>query len=165
MIPAETVMETYIRANDNETLFEAAKRFDGCVAHGAEALELGYSIETTAGYLPLHQSKELNDVVLENMRLFCEDAQIVKNPISGASGDVGDLGTLLPTVQFGFSGIAGRFHSDEFSVQDEENCYLDAAKVMAGVVFDLLTCSKKRIKREGFAEKKAEYLYHLRRKE
>ncbi|MDO4530854.1 MAG: amidohydrolase [Bacillota bacterium] len=164
MIPAETVMETYIRANDNDTLFTAAKRFDGCVAHAAEALELGYQIETTAGYLPLRQSDGLSAVVLDNMRLFCEEEAIIKNPVSGASGDVGDLGTLLPTVQFGFSGIEGRFHSDFFSVRDEENCYMNAAKVMAGTVYDLLTSPEKRVKWEGFHEKKEQYLCLLRQK-
>jgi len=162
MIPAETVVETYIRANDNATLFEACRRFDACVEHSAAMLELGYEIKTTAGYLPLRQSDSLNAVIKENMLRFCGEKDIVNNPVSGASGDVGDLGTLLPTVQFGFSGIEGRFHSDEFIVKDEENCYIDAAKVMAGAVCDLLMQKEKQVRWTGFAEKKEQYLVHLR---
>lgn len=162
MIPAETIVETYIRANDNETLFEAARRFDDCVKHSAEMLELGWSIKTTAGYLPLRQSDGLNEVVRENMLLFCEEEDIVENPISGASGDVGDLGTLLPTVQFGFSGIEGRFHSDFFEIKDEENCYIRGAKVMAGTMLDLLRQPEKQVRREGFAQRKEQYLKLLR---
>lgn len=162
MIPAETIVETYIRANDNETLFEAARRFDDCVKHSAEMLELGWSIKTTAGYLPLRQSDGLNEVVWENMLLFCQEKDIVKNPISGASGDVGDLGTLLPTVQFGFSGIEGRFHSDFFEIKDEENCYIRGAKVMAGTMLDLLRQPEKQVRREGFAQRKEQYLKLLR---
>ena len=162
MIPAETVVETYIRANDNETLFEAVRRFDDCVKHSAEMLELGWSIKTTAGYLPLRQSDGLNEVVRENMLLFCEEEDIVENPISGASGDVGDLGTLLPTVQFGFSGIEGRFHSDFFEIKDEENCYIRGAKVMAGTMLDLLRQPEKQVRREGFAQRKEQYLKLLR---
>lgn len=162
MIPAETIVETYIRANDNETLFEAVRRFDDCVKHSAEMLELGWSIKTTAGYLPLRQSDGLNEVVRENMLLFCEEEDIVENPISGASGDVGDLGTLLPTVQFGFSGIEGRFHSDFFEIKDEENCYIRGAKVMAGTMLDLLRQPEKQVRREGFAQRKEQYLKLLR---
>ncbi|MBO5330299.1 MAG: amidohydrolase [Anaerotignum sp.] len=162
MIPAETVVETYIRANDNESLFAACRRFDDCVKHSAEILELGWEIRTTAGYLPLRQSDGLNAVVKENMLAFCEEKDIVKDPVSGASGDVGDLGTLLPTVQFGFSGIEGRFHSDEFIIRDEENCYIDAVKVMAGTIYDLLMQPEKQVRWEGFAEKKEQYLAHLR---
>lgn len=162
MIPAETVMETYIRANTNEMLFEAERRFDACVRHSAEILELEQEIRTTAGYLPLRQSDGLNDVVRENMLLCCTEKEIINNPISGASGDVGDLGTLLPTVQFGFSGIEGRFHSDQFVIRDEENCYIEAAKVMAGTIFDLLTQPEKQVRGENFLQKKEQYLARLR---
>lgn len=161
-IPAETVMETYIRANDGESLFAAEKRFDACVHHCAEALELGWEIKTTAGYLPLRQSDKLNETVQENMLLFCEEGDIVKNPVSGASGDVGDLGSILPTVQFGFSSIEGRFHSEEFTIRDEENCYIRSAKVLAGTIFDLLTQPEKQVWPENFLGKKEQYLALLR---
>lgn len=163
-IPEKTVLETYIRANEEETLFTAEQRFDGCVHHCAEALGLGWEIETTAGYLPLCQSEALNETVMENMLLFCEEKEIVKNPVSGASGDVGDLGSLLPTVQFGFSGIAGRFHSDDFSVRDEENCYITGAKVLLGTIYDLLTQREKQVHPQDFFRKKEQYLARLRQK-
>lgn len=162
MIPAETILESYIRANDGETLENAARRFDACMKHSAAMLELDCTVQTKAGYLPLRQSDRLNETVLENMLCFCADAEIVKNPVSGASGDVGDLGSLLPTVQFGFSGITGRFHSDFFEITDEENCYLAAAKVLCGTIYDLLTQKEKQVRAENFAEKKEQYLALLR---
>ena len=162
IIPAETVMETYVRAMIEETLFEACRRVDACVKHCAEALELDWSVETTAGYLPLRQSDELNKVVKENMLFFCGEEAIIQNPVSGASGDVGDLGSLLPTVQFGFSGIEGRFHSDEFVIKGEENCYLNAAKILCGVIYDLLTQPQKQVRGEIFSKKKERYLKWLR---
>ncbi|MGN0135439.1 amidohydrolase [Anaerotignum sp.] len=161
-IPGETILETYIRANDRESLFAAEKRFDACVGHCAAALELGWEIKTTAGYLPLRQSDRLNETVKENMLLLCEEKDIVKNPVSGASGDVGDLGSLLPAVQFGFSGIEGRFHSSDFIIREEENCYIRAAKVLAGTIFDLLTQPEKQVYPENFSEKKEQYLSLLR---
>lgn len=164
MIPAETILESYIRANDAKTLAAAAHRFDICMENAAEMLELSCEIQTKAGYLPLRQSDLLNETVLENMLCFCGEEEIVRNPISGASGDVGDLGSLLPTVQFGFSGIAGRFHSDFFEIADEENCYLTAAKVLCGTIYDLLTRHEKRAFSENFAEKKEQYLRALRQK-
>lgn len=162
MIPAETILESYIRANDAKTLENAAHRFDICMENAAEMLELGCKIQTKAGYLPLAQSAQLNETVLENMLSFCKEEDIVKQPVSGASGDVGDLGSLLPTVQFGFSGIAGRFHSDFFEIADEENCYLTAAKVLCGVIYDLLRQAEKRVRPENFAKKKEQYLQELR---
>ena len=81
----------------------------------------------------------MNEMVLENMLLFCEEDQILRNVVSGASGDIGDLGFLLPAVQIGFSGIKGQFHNDNFTIADKENCYIRTAKVLAGTT---LTCCK-----------------------
>ena len=162
-IPDRAVLETYIRANDNKTLFEACKRFDACLVHCAKVLEVSCEIEDTAGYLPLAQAKDLNKTVRENMLLLCSAEEIVEGPVSGASGDVGDLSFLLPTIQFGFSGIKGRFHDDSFEIWDKENCYLQSAKVMLGTIYDLLMQKETRVYPEGYAERKLEYITNLRR--
>ena len=163
IIPDRTVMETYIRANDNATLFAAEGQVEQCIRHCAAALGLGCETETTPGYLPLRQSAEMNEMVLENMLLFCEEDQILRNVVSGASGDIGDLGFLLPAVQMGFSGIQGQFHNDNFTIADKENCYIRTAKVLAGTLFDLL--QKPVHQPADFAEKKELYLKQLEKKQ
>ena len=89
---------------------------------------------------------------------ICGEDDIVKNVISGASGDVGDLGFLIPTVQFGFSGIDGIFHSDSFKIADKENCYINTVKIICGTIADLAANQSLRVKRENFEEKKKYYL-------
>ena len=158
IIPDEAVLETYVRAADRETLLQAGERFDGCVRACAQALELGAEITTDPGYLPLNQSKTICRAVEENMLAFCGPEAITRHPLSGASGDVGDLGTLLPTVQFGFTGVEGVFHSDCFSLADEERCYLTAAKVLCGTAADLLNRPELQVRNPNFARDKAEYL-------
>lgn len=162
IIPDRTVLETYIRANDNETLFAADQQAEQCIRHCAAALGLDCETETTPGYLPLRQSPKINDMVLENMLLFCKPEQILKNVVSGASGDIGDLGFLLPVIQMGFSGIRGQFHNDNFTIVDPENCYIRTAKVLAGTLFDLL--QRPVYQPEDFAEKKQQYLKHLEKR-
>lgn len=158
IIPDEAVLETYIRANTLPELLEAGKRFDRCAVHSALALGLECRIEDTTGYMPLKQSDALNQIIYSHMREICDDSRIVKNVVSGASGDVGDLGYLLPTVQFGFSGMTGRIHSSEFTITDEENVYLHTAEIVMKTVCDLLAHEELQVKREGFREKKEFYL-------
>lgn len=158
IIPDRTVLETYIRANSLDVLNYADERVNGCIKHCAEALELQYEIEDTIGYMPLSQSAELNKVIKSNMLDICGEDDIVKNVISGASGDVGDLGFLIPTVQFGFSGIDGIFHSDSFKIADKENCYINTVKIICGTIADLAANQSLRVKRENFEEKKKYYL-------
>lgn len=163
-IPDRTVLETYVRANDNETLFQACSRFDGCMEHCAKALELDCVISDTAGYLPLTQSKELNRVVRENMLRYCTQEEIVEGPVSGASGDVGDLSFLIPTIQFGFSGVKGRFHDDSFQIFDYENCYITSAKVMLGTIYDLIAVPDTRVSYKEYQNRKMEYIVKMRQK-
>lgn len=158
IIPDRTVLETYIRANSLDVLNYADERVNGCIKHCTEALELQYEIEDTIGYMPLSQSAELNKVIKSNMLDICGEDDIVKNVISGASGDVGDLGFLIPTVQFGFSGIDGIFHSDSFKIADKENCYINTVKIICGTIADLAANQSLRVKRENFEEKKKYYL-------
>ena len=108
--------------------------------------------------MPLKQSKELNEIIYRHMREICPEEKIVKNVVSGASGDIGDLGYLLPAVQFGFSGIRGRIHSSDFTVVDEENAYLHTAEIVMKTVCDILTCPGLQVKNEDFKERKEFYL-------
>lgn len=157
-IPDRTVLESYIRANDIRELLEADSKVNACIEHCAKAIGLDYEIEDTIGYMPLKQSKELNRLMKGNMKILCQDEDITENVVSGASGDVGDLGYLLPTVQFGFSGIKGRFHSDEFVIINKENCYINTVKVICGTIYDLISDKNQRVFNPRFAENKKFYL-------
>ena len=158
VIPEEAVLETYIRANTLETLLEAEKKFDDCVIHCARALGMTAQVERTAGYMPLHQSEEISDVIHRQMLSLCREDQIVKQVVSGASGDIGDLGYLIPSVQFGFSGISGRIHSAEFSISNEENAYFNTLKIVTAAVEEILTHPELQVKNPDFSEKKNFYM-------
>lgn len=158
IIPDKAVLESYVRANTLEELLEAGEKFDLCAVHSAGALGLGCRIENQTGYMPLQQSSEINEIIYRHMQEICPVDRIVKNVVSGASGDVGDLGYLLPTVQFGFSGIKGRIHSSEFEITDEENVYLHTAKIVMKTVYDLLSCPQLQVKNKDFSERKEFYL-------
>ena len=106
----------------------------------------------------MSQSRKLNEVVKTNMLKLCGEDDIAENVISGASGDVGDLGFLIPTVQFGFSGIDGRVHSDSFNIADRENCYINTVKIMCGTIADLAADSGIRVSKTDFEINKKYYL-------
>lgn len=158
VIPEEAVLETYIRANTLEMLLEAEKKFDDCVIHCAKALGMTAQIEQTTGYMPLRQSEGISSVIYRQMLSLCREEQIVKQVVSGASGDIGDLGYLIPAVQFGFSGISGRIHSAEFAVSDEENVYFNTLKIVTAAVEEILTNPELQVKNPDFLKKKEFYM-------
>lgn len=158
IIPEEVVLESYIRANTLEELMLAGEKFDLCAVHSAKALGLECEIKNETGYMPLKQSDELNKIVYKHMLEICEDEKIVKHVVSGASGDVGDLGYLLPTVQFGFSGVKGRIHSSQFEIADEENAYIHTAEIIMKTVCDLLGNEELQVRNQDYAERKEFYI-------
>ena len=164
IIPEEVVLESYIRANTLEELMLAGEKFDLCAIHSAKALGLECEIKNETGYMPLSQSKEINEVIYQHMLEICEDEKIVKNVVSGASGDVGDLGYLIPTVQFGFSGVKGRIHSCNFEIADEENAYIHTIEVVLKTVCDLLAKPELQVKNTDSSERKEFYMKNWLRK-
>ena len=165
IIPEEVVLESYIRANTLDELMIAGEKFDLCAIHSAKALGLECEIINETGYMPLAQSKEIGDVVYEHMLEICEDAKIVKNVVSGASGDVGDLGYLIPTVQFGFAAVKGRVHSCEFEIADEENAYINTTEILLKTVCDLLAKPELQVKHEDYLTRKEFYMKNWLQKE
>lgn len=157
-VPDHAVLETYVRANTLTGLQNACQVLDTCASHCALALNLECQIENQTGYMPFQQTKPLADVVYQNMLDICPDEMILKNPVSGASGDIGDLACLLPTVQFGFSGIKGRIHSADFIINNEKNVYINVVRVLMGTVYDLLTVKELQIKYDDYPLRKEIYL-------
>lgn len=160
VIPDRAALETYVRANTKEALFEAAAVFDNAAEHCAQALGLGVRIESRPGYLPLRQSDRLCEITRRSMLSLCPAEQIAENVVSGASGDIGDLGFLIPSLQFGFSGIRGRIHSDEFEIVDEEHVYLDTARVVLDTVLDLAEHEELRVRNPSFETDRQFYLHN-----
>ena len=156
IVPDHAVVETYVRANTKEALSAAADLVENCLQKCGEAMDIETQVTRRPGFLPLSQSSEINELVRENMLLLCGEEDILEGLVSGASGDVGDVGALLPTVQFGFTGVSGRFHGDDFAVTDESNACLCPPKILAGTVLDLFDNPVSG--REGFARRKAAYL-------
>lgn len=153
-------IETYIRANREKDLVKINEQLNQALSHCALALETTCEIQDMNGYLPLSQNKLVNETVYQNMLTLCEDSKIIKNVVSGASGDIGDLSFLLPTIQFGFSGIQGNVHSNQFEIIDKKHVYEDTTKVLAGAITDILTDESLQIKSFDYKEKKDYYMKH-----
>ncbi len=154
------VLETYIRANKEKDLIKINGQLNDAFRYCALALGTTCEINDSNGYLPLNQSKEINEVIYRNMLAICNEKEIIHNVVSGASGDIGDLSFLMPAIQFGFSGISGIVHSAQFEIIDKNHVYINTAIVLAGTILDILSDETLQIKKENFKAKKEFYLKH-----
>jgi amidohydrolase len=163
-IPAKVVYECYVRSCDPDALRETGKKVDRAAQHCAQALGGRAEIENTPGYFPLHQSAELNQVILDSLHRFADDSQIRCHEISAAAGDIGDVSLFKPTVQYGYNGFSGRIHGADLAIADPDEIYRVQPKIVAAAVSDLLNHPEKvETIKAAFVPKmsRAEYLAQL----
>lgn len=137
-VPEEVEIESYVRGNDLESLLIANERVNRAYEAGAYAVGAKVKIIDTNGYVPFKQCGKLSEVVKENLREFVDDNNIYDGVKSMASGDIGDLSIIVPTIQFGFSGFVGSVHGSDFEISDNEMAYIVPTKVILGTIEDLL---------------------------
>lgn len=145
-VPDKVVIDMYIRAKTLDSIMDVNTKVDRALRGGALAIGADVEITNTGGYLPLTQDMYLTDVVKDNMLKFMDEDKIIKDCHSFASGDIGDLSYLIPTVQIGVSGFSGNFHGNNFKTEDSYLAYELPTKFFAETVIDLLKDSASRTK-------------------
>lgn len=150
VIPDEVVIETLVRASNNEAIIDAATKTDRAFFAGGAALGARVEIETMPGYLPTIPQEPNKELVEAAQIASGGQYEVViledKQEISGGSTDVGDLQHIQPVFTFQTGGVEGNFHSEEFTIVDEELAYIETAKIFALGAYRLL--------RDGAAESK-----------
>ncbi|MCR5254887.1 MAG: amidohydrolase [Acetatifactor sp.] len=135
VIPEEAVIETLVRAANNEAILDAAKKTDRAFFAGGAALGATVEIETMPGYLPTLPNP-IEEELVEAAKIAGGDKYAVEvldnaGDFSGGSTDVGDLQHIMPVYTFNTGGITGKFHGADFDIADEELTYIETAKVFA----------------------------------
>lgn len=138
-VPEQTMLDMYIRAKKLDTILEVNKKVDRAIRGGALAIGCDVEICDTGGYLPLVQDKNLNAIIENNLLKFMDKDKILKNCHSFASGDIGDLSHLLPTIQIGVAGFAGNIHGYNFMTEDTKLAYEMPMKYLGTSVIELLS--------------------------
>lgn len=145
-VPDKVVIDMYIRAKTLNAIMDVNNKVDRALRGGALAIGAEVEIINTGGYLPLTQDKYLTSVVKDNLLKFMNEDNILKDCHSFASGDIGDLSYLLPTVQIGISGFRGRIHGNDFETQDKYLAYELPIRYFSETVVDLLKDNCKKAK-------------------
>lgn len=151
VVPDEVVIETLVRASNQDAIVDAAEKTDRAFFAGGAALGASVEIETMPGYLPT-LPQEPNAELVDAAKIAADGRYAVEiaddtGSVSGGSTDVGDVQHILPVYTFQTGGIEGNFHSADFKVVDEELAYIVTAKVFALGAYRLLKDGAKEAKK------------------
>lgn len=151
VIPDEVVIETLVRASNNEAIVDAAEKTDRAFLAGGAAIGAEVEIETMPGYLPTIP-QEVNGELVEAAKIASGGRYEVEvkdnlHDVSGGSTDVGDVQHIKPVYTFHTGGAAGGGHSSDYDIVDEELAYIVTAKVFALGAYRLLKNKAKEAKK------------------
>jgi amidohydrolase len=139
VIPESAEVEMYIRAANIAAIENTTAKVDNCLRGAALAVGCQLEINNLMGYFPLLQHPELTALAIENASKLTQESRIDKNSsIVAASGDVGDLSLLMPTIQIGYGGYRGTIHGVDFKVSEPQQIYQTTAKLVLGMLHDLM---------------------------
>lgn len=135
-VPSRCVLEMYVRAKKTNMIFEVNEKVERCLKAGAYAIGCDLEIQDTPGYFPLHQDEALTDFMQSHIQNYV--THIAKGTHGFASGDMGDISTLWPTIEIGTSGFTGTLHGKDFKTLDTNKAYVIPAHYFVDAVLDLL---------------------------
>ena len=146
-IPEEVKVESLIRANNMDAVFDASNKFDRAFGGAAYAFGTTVSINTQPGYLPYKPAPYFEELAKGiALELNGDGKEIPQEAPSTGSSDIGDLGSLMPVLQPYVGFCEGGLHSKDFRVLSDE-VFAYSSKFLAQVAAKLLMdgaaeCSK-----------------------
>ena len=139
VVPADVRIETYVRGANVPAILDASAKVNRAFKAGADAVGAKCEITELPGYMPVVTDKNLVEIMTGNLVELFGAEHVNTNPAAGGgSSDVGDVASILPTLQADIGGAEGDFHSERFEIADKETAYLGAAKALVMTVIDLL---------------------------
>ncbi len=137
-VPDEVCIETYVRGATFDAIQKGNDAVNRAVNGASQMIGTTVSVEDLLGFLPLKESLELNLISEENAKEVLGENCLVTNAESVGSSDIGDISSVLPTIQPCIGGFSGVIHSKEFLVSNPDVSYVGAAKILSANCVDLL---------------------------
>ena len=138
-VPADVVIETFVRGRTLEGIVDAAAKVDRAAHGAAMAIGATVEIETTAGYLPQHNNRTISNLWGGNVEQIYGPNQFTIEEHRTGSTDMGDLGHIMPVSHPYIFGASGTGHGNDYLMQDQEAVYVNMAKLLAMTAIDLLS--------------------------
>jgi amidohydrolase len=136
-VPDLAVLETYVRGASWAAIRDASAKVDRALAAGAVAIGCSVRIEDSPGYQPFRPDPALGAVLGRAARSVVDETLIDFHDMSFASDDIGDVASLVPTCQLGYSGFSGTIHGPDFRPVDPVRAYHEPARILASAALEL----------------------------
>jgi len=128
-IPDKVRLETFVRGADMAAVVAANKKINRAIAASAAAIGAKAHIRDDAGSWPRWNDRNMMEVFREAMGCVLTKIDIGPERWDASSSDMGDMASIMPTIQGYVGGASGTVHGIDFKIYDPETTCIDAAKI------------------------------------
>lgn len=138
VVPADVIMESYVRASSLEALTDQNAKINRAIKAAAMAVGAEVEITEMPGYLPIIKPGKMGTLLKDNLEQLGLKGKITDSDDFSGSLDFGDVSHLMPAIHPMIGGIKGALHTRTFEVTDPELACITPAKALAMTIIDLL---------------------------
>ncbi len=147
-IPEKVVIESYVRGSTFEAIKNANKRINQALIGSALSLDNNIEIIDKPGYAPLVNDKNMIELAKDAFPLALPDEEFRTNQTVGSGcTDVGDLSCIMPVVHPNAPGSTGKYHGNDFKIENPEKACVGSAKWQLAMLYLLLKDDAQRAKK------------------
>ena len=147
-VPDEVKIESYVRAATSAAMKKANEAVNRALSAAAVAIGAGLHISDFAGSEPLNEDKNLRETAFEVFEeLAGKDGYYYVENWSASSTDMGDIGSLFPSIHIYTMGSAGTLHGKDYMIVNPYDACVLGAKAELGIIHKLLFGGAKRAKK------------------
>lgn len=139
-VPAEVIMESYVRAATTDALVKANKRITRAISAAAAANGCTTIISDIAGSEPFTENEDLTRLCLNTFEeIGGKDCYIDEtNEWKASSTDMGDMSVNFPAIHPYALGATGLVHGKNFYVKDPVKACVNSAILQLALIHRLL---------------------------
>ena len=147
-IPSSVMMESYVRGATMEQILNVNQRVNRALAAAAACMGANVHLTDRPGYFPLNNNPQLLEIAHEAMRAIVDETQIsVTDHWGTGCTDMGDVSSVIPTVQPYTGGAIGAGHGNDYYVKDVDTACVKSAACQTVFAYLLLKDDAKEAKR------------------
>ena len=138
-VPDEVIIESYVRALDPIMHKKINDSVNRAISASAVAIGATTLIEDFSGSESFIEDENLRSVAFEVFEEIAgKDGYEYTDEILGSSTDMGDVGSLFPSIHVYTTGGVGTLHGKDFFVDDAYNMCVNGTKFQYGLIRKLL---------------------------
>ncbi|MBO4356253.1 MAG: hypothetical protein J5850_05315, partial [Clostridia bacterium] len=144
-IPDVIGMESYVRGASLEVISRENRKINRALAGSAVAMGANVEIVDRPGYAPLINDPVLLDFACESARALLGEERVNRSyGWSTPCTDMGDIASVIPSIQPCIGGAVGKGHGEDYRIVDPVLACVVSAEVQLCIIADLLenSCAK-----------------------